>query len=452
MYAKSKSSLKQNQNGNVLIVFTVGLFALIAMASLALDGGHLLLNKGKLQNLVDAAALHAATEMDGGATHEQARTAAIEMIQLNIAHNDHLELANAIDLSNTDNTVDQITTQLKVEFSQDADPFIIDSDESAKYVKISLSGLNLNNFLANIFNFNKQVSATALAGPSSDISNCYQDLVPMVVCADTTNANVDGANEYGLKEYSLNLMKIGSNSNSPIGPGNFQLLRLGSNSGAADIRAAMAGESGSGTTCFDTGIGNQSVPTEPGNTVGPVAQGLNTRMGQWQGPVNSSDHLRDTNICEGNTIALNSSGDDLEADASSKSYTYAEYKADALDYTNTGDYACDSTNPIPNNSSDIISEIDGDTQIASSNRRILQVVIAQCDGAANGANTLDFLDIGCFFLTQKVGHSGQTSYVVGEFINSGGNCSDSGTPSITPVDNAGPYKIVLFHVPGSFDS
>ncbi|EDM65520.1 hypothetical protein PE36_11192 [Moritella sp. PE36] len=450
MGINSNNTLRSKQNGNVLIVFTIALFALIGMASLALDGGHLLLNKGKLQNLVDSAALHAATELDEGATHEQARAAVVALIQLNIAHNDHHELASAIDFSIVNNGLDQMTAQLNVEFSQLPDPFIQDNNESAKYVKVSLSQLELDNFLADVFSFNKQVSATALSGPSSDISNCYQDLVPMVVCADTANAGVNGANEYGLKEYSLNLMKIGSNSNSPIGPGNFQLLRLGSNTGAADIRAAMAGDTDLGTVCFTPGISNQSVPTEPGNTVGPVAQGLNTRMGEWHGPVNSTDHLRDTNICEGATIELDANGDALEAGAAAKSYTFNDYDSDGAQYLSDANTSCDAINPI--SGGDIIAEMSAGSQVASSDRRILQVVIADCSGTTNGANDLDFLDIGCFFMTQKVGSSGPTSYVVGEFINSGGNCTDSGTPSITPVDNDGPYKIVLFHVPGSSDS
>ena len=450
MAINTNNTLRHKQNGNILVVFTVALFALIGMASLALDGGHLLLNKGKLQNLVDAAALHAATELDEGATHEQARAAVVAMLQLNIAHNDYHELASAIDFSSVNNGLDQMTAQLNVEFSQLPDPFIQDNNESAKYVKVSLEQLDLDNFLADVLSFNKQVSATALSGPSSDISNCYQDLVPMVVCADTANAGIDGANQYGLKEYSLNLMKIGSNSSDPIGPGNFQLLRLGSNTGAADIRAAMAGDTGLGTVCFTPGVNNQSVPTEPGNTVGPVAQGLNTRMGQWHGPVNSTDHLRDTNICEGATIELDVNGEYLEASAATKSYTFNDYDSDGAQYLSDANTSCDAINPI--SGGNIIAELSAGSQVASSNRRILQVVIADCSGTTNGANDLDFLDIGCFFMTQKVGSSGPTSYVVGEFINSGGSCTDSGTPSITPVDNEGPYKIVLFHVPGSSDS
>lgn len=445
MIIKTRKTLSHKQNGNVLIVFIVALFALIAVVSLALDGGHLLLNKGKLQNVVDAAALHAASELDEGATHEEARTAVVAMIQLNIAHRDHRELADAI------NTVDQIADQLIVEFSQEPDPFIQDNDETAKYVKVSLSQLNLDNFFANIFNFNKQVSATALAGPSADIDTCYEDIVPMVVCGDPTLSE----SNYGLGHNSLNLMKIGSNNDNTLGPGNFQLLRLEGNTGAADIRSAMAGESDAGIFCLNNSGGTQTVDTEPGNTVGPVAQGLNTRMGKWQGPVNSTDHLRDNNICQGETIALNAAGDGLEASAASKSYLFDEYITDsaASSLGTMHDYSCDSDNTIAgsNNISHIVDESD----TARSGRRMLQVIVADCNGEANGANTLDFLDIGCFFLTQEVGHSGPESYVIGEFIDfasAEGLCANSGSPSLHPLNGTGPYKIVLYHVIDSSDS
>ena len=50
----------ERQQGAVAILLTVAMVALLAMAGLALDGGHLLLNKTRLQNAVDAAALSGA--------------------------------------------------------------------------------------------------------------------------------------------------------------------------------------------------------------------------------------------------------------------------------------------------------------------------------------------------------------------------------------------------------
>ncbi|WP_372763453.1 hypothetical protein, partial [Pseudoalteromonas sp.] len=312
-----------------------------------------------------------------------------------------------------------------------------DPSVDAPYVKVSLTGLTLDNFLANVFSFNKQVSATALAGPSTAIKNCFTNLVPMLVCAE----NTDPATDFGLTKNQLYMMKIGSNASSPIGPGNFQLIRLGTNSGADDIRSALAGEENLGTnTCtfLDTGA---TVPTEPGNTVGPVAQGLNTRMGKWQGPVNPNDHPRDSNICQGEKILLDEDDSTkLEDDALAKAYRANDYLAD-----NESDVLM-CTAPENGLTESSIIEPTSEKMIG---RRVMNVVIGQCDGLTNGANNVPYLGVGCFFLTQKIDGGGKESYVIGEFMH---QCPGGGNASLEPVDNPGPYKIVLFHVPGSQDS
>lgn len=423
------------QQGNILIMFVVSLFSLLVMASLALDGGHMLLNKGRVQNLVDAAALHAAKELDEGATHSQARAAAVAIIQANLGHGDLNELASAVDLTSYDINSNQMTSQLNVSFSQRPDPFIENNTNTARYVKVAITALSLNNFLADVFSFNKQVAATALAGPSTALEECFNNLVPMMVCAE--NVPPTANTFFGLPKGELYLTKIGSNTSSPIGPGNFQLIRLGTNTGASDIRSALAGEDYVGQSCFTTGVGNASVPTEPGNTVGPVAQGLNTRMGIWQGPVNSTDHPRDINNCQGDLIGLNATGDGLEAGAGNKAYSYSTYTADNLNNSSCSNVP----NPTTGN---IVSP-----SPAQHDRRVLNLVIGKCTGSTNGANNVDYLGVGCFFLTQAVQHSGNESYVIGEFID---DCSSEGIPSGVSENKSGPYTIVLYHVPGSTDS
>jgi len=426
---------KRHQSGNVLVLFVISLLALLTLASLALDGGHLLLNKGRLQNLVDASALHAAKELDDGATRAEAEAAAIALMQVNLAHTDQGELSRAIDFADID---DSTTAVLSFEYSELADPFIAITDLSidAQFVKISLKQLSLDNFLANVFNLNKQISATALAGPSTAVDNCFTNLVPISVCGTSDEA------PYGLIHNNLYVMKIGSDTESAIGAGNFQLIRLENNSGAADIRTAMAGEDNISETCFDKGVDNQSVPTEPGNSVGPVAQGLNTRLGKWNGPVNSDDHPRDQNICQGVKIDIEDDGS-LEVAALNKAYRAAWYDLDNKKSTpscQVPDGGLAANPQEPNFDSNLP---------ASLGRRIMNVVISRCDGESNGANNLDFLGVGCFFLTQEVENKGQESYVVGEFLY---DCPGGGGATLEPVDTPGPYKMVLYHVPGSTDS
>jgi len=428
--AINQTKSKRYQGGNVLVLFVISLLALITLASLALDGGHLLLNKGRLQNLVDAAALHAAKELDQGATKAEASAAAINLLQINLAHTDQQELSRAINLADIDNN----TAVLTIEYSVVPDPFIAVTDLSieAQFVKVSLSQLTLDSFLANVYSFNKRVSATALAGPSTAIKNCFTNLVPMMVCGTKGEAN------YGLDQNDLYVMKTGANTASALGPGNFQLVRLENNTGKGDIRKAMAGEANISQTCFSTGIGNGSVPTEPGGAVGPVAQGLNTRLGEWLGSTDEHLHPRDKNICQGNKIAIEDDGT-LEVTAVSKAYRASLYKSDNA----LGNANC-SAPPSGLNINDITQ-----SPPALAERRVMNVVIGDCTNKLNGMNEIDFLGVACFFLTQRVEQKGQESYVVGEFLY---DCAGGGDATLEAVDTPGSYKMVLYHVPGSTDS
>ncbi|MGA1640695.1 MAG: Tad domain-containing protein, partial [Steroidobacteraceae bacterium] len=63
-----------------MIIIVAGLLAILAMAGLALDGGHLFLNKTRLQNMVDAAALAGAKSLQQNAGNTAAATAAARNI------------------------------------------------------------------------------------------------------------------------------------------------------------------------------------------------------------------------------------------------------------------------------------------------------------------------------------------------------------------------------------
>ena len=54
------TALPQRQRGAVIVLVVIALAAMLLMAALALDGGHMLVNKTRLQNAVDAAALSGA--------------------------------------------------------------------------------------------------------------------------------------------------------------------------------------------------------------------------------------------------------------------------------------------------------------------------------------------------------------------------------------------------------
>ncbi|WP_415230380.1 TadE/TadG family type IV pilus assembly protein [Psychromonas sp.] len=485
--------LLKKQQGNILVMFTIGLFSFIAMMALALDGGHLLLNKTRLQNFADSSALHAAVVLDLGGSHRQAKKAVIEMLSKNIAHADNFEIKDGLNLSSLNYDAIDLNGQVRVDFSMRADPFVSSADEDAHYVKVEFVDVNLNNFFADLLSFTKRVSAVALAGPSTAIEECPIDLVPMLVCEDPVarsahpdHINSDGSGyAFGLPLKELMAMKSGSASASEpaIGPGNFQLIRLGTNTGAADIREAMAGSPfTNAANCAATlGVGAE-VATEPGNTVGPSAQGINTRLGDYAGPMNKDKALypADWNTCQGEdrvevytkkeaedattaaaakaaiaAAAAEAAGESAEQVAEAGMYTVSQ--AGDINPTTIGNaYRHDQYISDSLSCSDVLNgESGGDVVTLSDNvptsgfeRRMLKLVIGDCTGKNNGATDIPVVGLGCFFLTQTMG-GGSDDFIVGEFL---GDCSSVGKPSGVADDTPGPYTIVLYHVPGSKDS
>ncbi len=421
----------QQQQGNILVLFCVGLLAMLGTASLALDGGHILLNKSRLQLLADSAALSGATQIMQGGTHDDARQAVVDILTENLNHSAFKEIAAELDLSTADNLSSAVAQYLTVDFSHRPDPFSVTTDSTAEYVRVRLDNLPLNNFLAQVLGITKEVDAAAVAGPSTALQECYSNLVPFVVCG----ANNDPTDNFGLPTNELQLLKISSNTASEIGPGNFQLIRLDGSFGADDVKKALAGEDYNGEMCFsaDTSSESGQIDTEPGNSVGPVAQGLNTRMGEWHGgQLNPIDHPRDLNICEGDHIPLTA---DDELDTASPEYANA-YRY--LTYLNETQAAAESAAMC---SSDYSGDIEAPDP-ARYKRRILQVLVGDCDGMTNGASQLGYFGSACFFLTQAVMQKGNEAYVIGEYIEA---CKSEGTPSAVASDLPGPYKIVLYH-------
>ncbi|GIU21327.1 MULTISPECIES: Tad domain-containing protein [unclassified Shewanella] len=426
------SLLCKKQSGAIIIMFTIGLFAIVAVAALAVDSSHMLLNKGRLQNAVDSAALSAAKKLQDGGSLYEARQNVISILSQNLGHSENNEILDVVTLSTPDYNDSQVTEHVSVEFSATPDPFIPGADETYEYVRVSVEDVGLNNFLAEILNFDKKVRASAVAGRSTDIE-CLNKVVPLLVCGDMSQPD-----DYGMGHGGLYVMKIGSKQKPSdpditLGPGNFQLLDLGG-PGGKGIEQGLAGEYSPGAC---VGVG-QTVPTEPGNKVGPVASGLNTRFGEWPNgnSLNSTDHPRDLNTCEGDKLLVDSEASITNPTAEYYSYA-AYYGQDASENPVSHDTFCKSGNILEPSTT------------TKADRRKLPVVIGDCTGKINGKNVVTVKSIGCFFLTQKVEHTGNTSIIIGEYIS---ECGSSGNASLDPDFESDNFTIVLYRDPGSPDS
>ncbi len=410
---------REKQGGAVLLLYMIGMLAIIAVGGLALDVSHAMLSKTRLQNTVDAAALAAADVLDDTTDVAQANQAALDVFAANQGAEGNDQLGSLFSLAN-----------VQVEFSNTQNPFVPGS-LPAQYVRVIADDFTIPSWIIQVLGINtKQVSASAVSGSSPTLGNPC-DIVPLIVCGDPDA----GGPLWGYNDNDVEILKGGSKSGSqsgPIGPGNFQLARLGG-SGANTVRDNLAGG-------YEGCVVDDTIPTEPGNEVGPVAQGINTRLGIYSGPISASDGFVPDVIVE-------QQGSDLEYDEG------------------TGNITLDNGQTIINDSSDLDFSYDSGADNYSSrigsasydnvppagafDRRNLPVVIADCTGSNTGQTDLPILGIGCFFLLQEVKQKGNEAEMYGEFVE---ECNANGGFGLDPTTVPGPDKIILYDDPDSDSS
>ena len=389
---------KSKQKGAMLPLLAVGAFAIVAVAGLAIDASHAFVNVTRVQNALDAAALSAAS-----ALHTTNKNPTIATTRGTQTFAEHLEgeMANGVSVS--------------FEFSQTLNPWA-ETLDAPNFVRAVADNHSIAMFFARILpgvGDNWTIGSTAVSGPIPLLGGEVCDLAPLLVCGDPDLPNA------GLVEGDAQCLKFAGGTNNAnggnggggnvptdcdqqlpddpdgVGPGNYHLLDLG-NDGASgnDIRFELAGNS---LACSTTG-GTFNLDTAPGNKVGPVTQGFNTRFG---------------------TSNLDSSlyPPDLYTDSG----TYAQY-LQAYD-----DEAW--TNPE-----------------GKAGRRIMAMPIGNCAGIQNGVSTIPIFDIKCYFMREPTTQAGQDNYIIGELID---ECNIGGTPGDTTPALGGPSKIVLFNDPGN---
>jgi len=422
LYRVSKSPKKQQ--GLVVILVTVALLVFLAVSALAVDMNHLIVNKTRVQNAVDSAALAAATILDNSKD-----TDAVE---------DEVDAALAAMAGASGNhEIDFDSAVVNVEYSNDPEDFTgtpsFGADDDV-YVRVSVSSLDMDEFFIQMFGLEKTVSASAVAGPSSGL-RLINNVVPIGVCIgdgtfdsdidedglhDDTGLPIDSV--FGYEVGTVHALKVGDKKLSGMGNGNYHLLDFGS--GGSTVKEALGGNYEHSVAIGD------DITTKPGGTVGPTGDGLNTRFGDHGGGLSESDYPSDyvtTEPTKKITIDKNTAEIDFD-----ESYTYADYVDDT------------------NNCLDPDTANTGCASNGRAWRRILPIPMVDCTGKSGGATDFTVNKIGCFFLLQKAptNNSG-TQAVFGEFIHS---CSVIGGSGGTESTTEGAYRIVLYDDPDSEES
>lgn len=418
----------RRQEGSVSVLMVIALAAILMVAGLALDGSHMLLNKTRLQNAVDAAALSGAKtllQVEGGVNMASAtRTAALNTLVQNANAAGNNELATAVAGNPGAFAVVALSSSVY-------GPFSYPGPANAKYVRVSVPTYNLTGFFWNFVQTfgtsglgNKAVSAIATAGPSPT-SPC--DLAPLMVCGDPTKYNPAAGMFWGFQFGDLQVLKTAAGNSSPIGPGNFQLLDFGS--GGSTVRDDLAG---GGTVCRNVG---QNVQTAPGNKVGPTSQGLNTRFGIYNGPVSASDYPPD--------MVTSYSTPAITYDASVTPPT--KYKGQPVTSSNgnltAGTNAILDYNDWRASTAACVAGGSGCQSGGVFERRMLKIVVGNCTGKQGGTTSVPVLGFGCYFVVQPMSNGGTESQIFGQFVK---ECEGDNVPGPDTTSDVGPQIIQLY--------
>ncbi|MNZ48253.1 TadE-like protein [compost metagenome] len=167
---------------------SVSALMVIALSALALDIGHMMLNKTRLQNAVDAATLSGANSVSAA---NATLTAELNTLTQNAIATGNYELATAVGGNAGTFAVVELASSVY-------GPFDFPGPTDVKYVRVSVPSYSLTGLFWNFAQAfglgglgNKAVSAIATAG-LSPASPC--DLAPLMVCGDATKSSPFGFN------------------------------------------------------------------------------------------------------------------------------------------------------------------------------------------------------------------------------------------------------------------
>ncbi|MDD2659477.1 MAG: pilus assembly protein [Methylococcales bacterium] len=380
-------NFSRKQRGVIAPLVVIALPVLLLAAGWALDFGHVFVNKTRLQNALDATALSAAIviNQDPNKSTTNATSAGIATFNLFKAAAGNAELAGLN------------AGSLVFEYSKTLNPWGTFNAATDAFAFVRVTSTNMLNVtpvlirISNLFTNNIPVPAIATAGPVGN--NC--ELMPFLLCADMTKPS---GTYFGYVEnatYALiqeNCQGTGKNQTCQLTAGNYGLLDLLGNQGGGDIRSDLEGKAVNACPY------NYKLPlnTKPGQTWGPVSQGI-------------------------------------------------DYRIDTLD-TNHNDYPATVTYPP---ALAVTSNVYAQYQPTGNGQRVIAVPIGDCSTLSKSGNAdLTQVGTGCLFINEHASGS-SIKAVTATFIKS---CE---VPGVWNPNNAvlnGPYKIVLFKSPGSGDS
>lgn len=349
-----KMNCLMRQRGAVVPLVTIVLPILLLAAGWALDFGNVFVNKTRLQNALDAAALSAAITIhrDPNKTRENATINGKATFDRFKAASGNNALAG---LSSDD---------LVFEYSKYLNPFV-DGTNPPTFVRVSSTNmLRVRPALIRIFDrFSSDIAVPARATAGAAGRNC--NLAPLVICPkEGQPIGCNGTACNGVPFHTKVCLKGGSGAKQDgtcqlpsLPTGEFGLLRFDGFAGGDDIKSLL---SGSVNVCAYT------AGWETGNKVGSVSDGL-----------------------------------DLRFNADMVQTIYPEVEEGVKGYPQ---YIGDTN----------VKLAITPTPSGTIYKRIMAVpVVESCDNK----KSVNIIATSCFFLTEKATHTGTSNEVIGELSN-----------------------------------
>lgn len=426
-----KEHCHKRQKGFILPLLAVGMLAIIGIVGMSIDLGHVFLNKTRLQNSLDSAALSAArTLMLSGDVTAASRD------------------ARQVFTKHLDGEMAKLSAgNLVMQFSQTLVPFV-PSESEPRYVRVAFRSFDTGMYFSSVLpgvESSMSVGGSAVAGPipvgyPGSGETC--DIAPLLMCGlpgdtDCTDGSCFDYQIYPQREYRFELLpSVAASAESSTaqskkfqspdcGEGShfYNCISWSKRSGKKSNRFAITSLDCSGEDCIRENLAgaydscltqNDTVGKEAGSTLKPVLQGLSTRFGVYPHSLSEAKYPHDVVLTD-RSVNIDS--------------WYHTYKRDVDAVIVAG-----------------ASSIGGTPY-----RRVLTVPIVNCNDEATAQDAHAILGFACFFLTRKT--KDLDNYIFGQFVN---ECEASGeqnsfVPKLTDKYH-GPTKTVLYKDPDSYES
>lgn len=272
-----RAKSRKSERGSILATTTLGMLAFLLAVGLGVDISRLYSAKTELQNAADAAALAAASGLNGASSG------------ITEATDRAVRAMNNYDFNKTSVAF----TRSAVRFAKNLDDFdkgldMSEADASSsavakdiRFVKVTTPSEPVGiTFASVLLGNNRNLTADATAGLSVPLNEFSGYLPVFVVDSNDGKTIVPG-----------NLYTFRAGSQNSVSPGNYQALAI-DGPGGTDDRMGLA----SGVKNI-VGAGGY-VDTKPGVTAGAIRQGVNTRFDDYASGLDPSAYPPDTNIAE----------------------------------------------------------------------------------------------------------------------------------------------------------